>query len=131
MAYGERIAILRKKRNLTQEELAKRIGITRAALSHYEKDRREPDYETLQKFADFFDVKIDYLLGRTNDPSPLGKQSASKKEYDYHNDPRVTGEVKVLLDILALLPQDEQKQLIEQTMVYIAGLKAKRQSPNS
>lgn len=69
MQYGNRIATLRDKQALTQEELAKKLGISRAALSHYEKNRREPDYETLTKIADLFLVTIDYLLGRTNDPS--------------------------------------------------------------
>lgn len=68
MKHGYRIATLRDKQGWTQEELAKRLGISRAALSHYEKNRREPDYETLTKLADLFRVSIDYLVGRTNNP---------------------------------------------------------------
>lgn len=64
MSIGLKITELRKKKNLTQDELAKKIGISRAALSHYEKDRREPDYDTLKKMADFFEVTTDYLLDR-------------------------------------------------------------------
>ncbi|MEB6549126.1 helix-turn-helix domain-containing protein [Heyndrickxia sporothermodurans] len=68
MTIGIRISALRKKKNLTQEELAQRVGISRAALSHYEKDRREPDFETLKKIADFFDVSSDYLIsGKESD----------------------------------------------------------------
>lgn len=84
MKFGDRIALLRKRYNLTQEGLAKRIGITRASLSHYEKNRREPDYDTLQRLANFFEVKIDYILGdyASNDfmkqenigPPPKGDQ---------------------------------------------------------
>ncbi|WP_171683262.1 helix-turn-helix domain-containing protein [Paenibacillus planticolens] len=66
MKYGDRIALLREKRGLTQEELSNKIGISRASLSHYETSRREPDYETINKIATFFNVSIDYLLGRTN-----------------------------------------------------------------
>lgn len=69
MTCGEKIAALREKRGLTQEELATKIGISRASLSHYEKNRRDPDYTILTKLADFFKVSIDYLLGRTDDPS--------------------------------------------------------------
>ncbi|UNK17623.1 helix-turn-helix domain-containing protein [Paenibacillus sp. N3/727] len=65
MNYGNRIAELREKRGWTQEELATTVGITRAALSHYEKNRRKPDFETLTHLADRFDVTIDYLIGRT------------------------------------------------------------------
>ncbi|MCS7463728.1 helix-turn-helix domain-containing protein [Paenibacillus doosanensis] len=67
MKYGQTIAKLRNKRCMTQEELASRVGITRSALSHYENNRREPDYETIQKFADFFEVTVDYLMGRSED----------------------------------------------------------------
>ncbi|MGO4496790.1 helix-turn-helix transcriptional regulator [Paenibacillus sp. 2RAB27] len=66
MKYGDRIALLREKRGLTQEDLSVKIGISRASLSHYETNRREPDYETINKIANFFNVSIDYLLGRTN-----------------------------------------------------------------
>ncbi|NOV00190.1 helix-turn-helix domain-containing protein [Paenibacillus sp. LMG 31457] len=66
LKYGDRIALLREKRGLTQEELSNKIGISRASLSHYETSRREPDYETINKIATFFNVSIDYLLGRTN-----------------------------------------------------------------
>lgn len=74
MKYGHRIAKLRNDQCLTQEELASKVGITRSALSHYENNRREPDYETIQKFADFFQVTIDFLMGRSDDrshPSPM------------------------------------------------------------
>lgn len=69
MSYGNRIAELRRKRNLTQEELANHLKISRAALSHYEQNRREPDFGTLNSIANYFKVTIDYILGRTDDPT--------------------------------------------------------------
>lgn len=71
MTIGKRIAQLRDKRGWTQEQLATSIGISRAALSHYEKNRREPDAETLTKLADLFHVSIDYLVGRTASPTGI------------------------------------------------------------
>lgn len=68
---GDKIALLREKRGLTQEDLANKIGISRASLSHYEKNRREPDYTTMTKLADFFHVSVDYLLGRTSEPTQV------------------------------------------------------------
>ncbi|WP_159882543.1 helix-turn-helix domain-containing protein [Paenibacillus puerhi] len=65
---GNRIAALREKQAMTQEELSIKLDISRASLSHYEKNRREPDYDTLVKIANFFKVSIDFLLGRTEDP---------------------------------------------------------------
>ncbi|MEC0092636.1 helix-turn-helix domain-containing protein [Paenibacillus macquariensis] len=65
MNHQNRIAELREGRQWTQEELSQSIGITRASLSHYEKNRRKPDFEILTKLADVFGVSIDYLIGRT------------------------------------------------------------------
>jgi len=61
---SQRLKNLRQEKNLTQTQLADIIGISRGALSLYETGKREPDYCTLQKFADFFNVSTDYLLGR-------------------------------------------------------------------
>ncbi|WP_281885359.1 helix-turn-helix domain-containing protein [Paenibacillus sp. YYML68] len=68
MNYGERIALLREKHAMTQGDLSSKLGITRASLSHYENNRRAPDFETIDKIANFFKVSVDYLLGRTDDP---------------------------------------------------------------
>jgi transcriptional regulator with XRE-family HTH domain len=68
MNIGSRISQLRDSRGWTQEELSQALGISRAALSHYEKNRREPDSETLTKMADVFNVSLDYLVGRTEHP---------------------------------------------------------------
>jgi transcriptional regulator with XRE-family HTH domain len=64
MEYGQRIAQLRETRGLTQSELAHKLGIKRAALSHYEQNRREPEYLILLRFANVFNVSTDYLLGK-------------------------------------------------------------------
>jgi transcriptional regulator with XRE-family HTH domain len=69
--YGDRIAHLRERSTLTQEELANKLGISRASLSHYETSRREPDYDTINKIASFFKVSIDYLLGRSDHPDQV------------------------------------------------------------
>jgi transcriptional regulator with XRE-family HTH domain len=62
MTFGRNISNIRKSRNLTQEELAKALNISRASLGMYETDKRNPDPEMLKKFANYFDVTIDYLL---------------------------------------------------------------------
>lgn len=59
---GKRIAELRNKMGLSQYELADRLGFSRGKLSNYEQGQRQPDYDSLQKIADFFEVSIDYLI---------------------------------------------------------------------
>lgn len=64
--FGDRLKQLRSKKDLTQEELAKIFNTGKASISHYESNRRMPDAITIEKFADFFNVSVDYLLGRTD-----------------------------------------------------------------
>lgn len=60
-----RLKELRIKRNITQLKLALDLNMNQNSISRYENMEREADYETLIKFADYFDVSVDYLLGRT------------------------------------------------------------------
>lgn len=55
---------LRELNNFTQAEVAKRIGITRFTYSNYENGKTQPDFNTLIKIADLYNVSLDYLLGR-------------------------------------------------------------------
>ena len=48
----------------TQKDIASYLGISRVAYTQYELNNREPDYETLVKLAKYFDVSVDYLLGK-------------------------------------------------------------------
>jgi transcriptional regulator with XRE-family HTH domain len=74
---GKRITALRKEAGLTQEQLAKRLNITRSALSQYELGSRNPDYDLLLKIADFFEVTVDYLLGKPKSVSVVKEEKAS------------------------------------------------------
>lgn len=112
MQAGPRIAALRDKMGLTQEELSGRIGISRAALSHYEKNRREPDFETLTKLADIFRVSIDYLVGRTNHPgSHLDEEVRSFADQLELSDEEILNRFNLVIDGMQLTP-DEAKRFI-------------------
>lgn len=85
MNCGDRITMLRKKRFLTQCEVARRIGVTRSAYSHYEHNRRKPNYSTLKRISSLFQVSTDYLLGRTDDPTyvlPLPVSAPGSRDTD-------------------------------------------------
>lgn len=66
--FGRIIAHLRKQKGLNQKEACAELGISQALLSHYEKGIRECGLSFLVKTADFYDVSVDYLLGRTTNP---------------------------------------------------------------
>ncbi|MBQ7383987.1 MAG: helix-turn-helix transcriptional regulator [Clostridia bacterium] len=60
-----RLKELRKERKISQLKLALDLNMNQNTISRYENMEREADYETLVKFADYFGVSVDYLLGRT------------------------------------------------------------------
>ncbi|MBU5308798.1 helix-turn-helix domain-containing protein [Clostridioides mangenotii] len=71
--FGKRFKGLREKRNLTQEELVNMFNekyytsFNKSTISQYENDKRKPEINVLENWADFFNVSIDYLLGRTEE----------------------------------------------------------------
>lgn len=59
----QRIRLLRQARNMSQVELAKRLGVTKQSVSNWENDNIQPSIEMLIKLSSFFKVTTDYLLG--------------------------------------------------------------------
>lgn len=63
-----RLSYLRKQKGISQLKLAMDLSLNQNSISRYETGEREADYALLIKFADYFDVSIDYLLERTDNP---------------------------------------------------------------
>ncbi|MBR2650240.1 MAG: helix-turn-helix transcriptional regulator [Clostridia bacterium] len=61
-----RLKKLRKEKHISQLKLALDLNMNQNTISRYENMEREADYETLITFADYFNVSLDYLLGRTD-----------------------------------------------------------------
>lgn len=68
-----RIKELRQKKKISQLKLAMDLNMNQNSISRYETEQREADYKTLIALADYFDVSIDYLLGRTDDKTFIKK----------------------------------------------------------
>lgn len=64
--FNERLRELRSKKNYSQAALAKELFVSQQTIGNWESGKREPNFETAQKIADFFNVSTDYLLGRTD-----------------------------------------------------------------
>lgn len=62
---------LRKSRGMTQRELGEYLNLSDRVIGYYEADRHFPDGDVLVKIADLFNVSVDFLLGRTNNPNIL------------------------------------------------------------
>lgn len=63
-----RLKELRQKRHISQVRLAIELNMNQNTICRYETEAREADYKTLIKIADYFNVSVDYLLGRTDNP---------------------------------------------------------------
>lgn len=63
-----RLKELREQRHISQVFLGMELGMSQNTISRYETGAREADYKTLLIFADYFNVSVDYLLGRTDNP---------------------------------------------------------------
>ena len=65
-----RLKQIRKSKGISQLKMAIDLNTNQNTISRYENLEREADYKTLIAFADYFDVSLDYLLGRTDDIKP-------------------------------------------------------------
>ena len=63
--FAVRLKALREERGMSQNQLAKELGISRGSISFYENGQRTADIETLEKVARFFKVDYDYLMGKS------------------------------------------------------------------
>lgn len=102
MSMGERLRELRLKRNLSQEEVARHIGITRSAYSHYEINNRQPVYDTLIKLASFFNVSLDYIIGGSEPNQTLEATECSE----------VASDSKEILKLIQDMSREQRRQSI-------------------
>ncbi len=66
---SERLIELKESKNLLQKDIAKSINLSLRSYQRYEYGEREPTSSILIKIADYFNVSLDYLVGRSDDPT--------------------------------------------------------------
>ena len=76
---GERLRSLRESVRLSQAKLAKEFDVSQSALTRYEIDDSTPSPEVFLKYADYFDVSLDYIFGRTDDPHGMIYNNSSPR----------------------------------------------------
>lgn len=77
MSMGARLARARRDQNLTQEQLAEKLGVTRQAVSRWESDTAYPETDKIVRMAALFGVSCDYLLGVSKESAPAGDKPPS------------------------------------------------------
>ena len=107
MDFKERLRELRQQRGYSQEELAKQLGLSKSAISMYERGARTPDFETMELLADFFNVDMNYILGKEMGSTYYIKPEAAKELYE-------RDELRVLFDAA--------RDVSEEDIRYVATL---------
>lgn len=101
--FGKRLRYLREKKNMSQKDLAKELDIPNQNISNYEREFRHPDFETLKRLADYFNVSIDYLLGH------------EVKDIDSMSDEEIDEEIKEIMKEVDVWyknePEDKREKL--------------------
>lgn len=113
---GKRIKELRKKKGITQKELASYLGVSDRAVGYYESGQRTPPPDILQKIADFFNVSTDYLLGRTDIYNPADEITEAVSDdpelLEFWNTLKEREDLKLLFKQTKKLSPREIKQII-------------------
>jgi transcriptional regulator with XRE-family HTH domain len=108
-----RIKILREELNMTQQELADKLGGAKSSVAMYENEDRKPSLEILIKLSEIFDCSIDYILGKTNirnneinDPLGLAKIGFNMDNYN----PPTDKQKEQIRDLLEIILKDNKRK---------------------
>lgn len=104
MDFYIRLENLLEERNLTQKQLSLDLHIASSTLNGYVNNNREPDFATLIRFAKYFDVTTDYLLGLSNEKKP-SPSTLNPTE-------------GALIHLYRTLPAERQELIVEQARFY-------------
>ena len=130
--FSERLKNLRKAHKVTQKMLSQSLGLAESTVSMYELGEREPNFETLELLADFFNVDIDYLLGSSDKTTNLNIYGNHQKNLDYfidkpdllalYKDIHESQNLQLLFDTAKdLTPRD-----LEMVLMIIKGIRKER-----
>lgn len=83
--FAQVLRLLRVEKGLSQQELANALKISKSSVNMYERGERQPNFETLELIADYFNVDIDYLLGRTNKTTKIIQPDTLAAHFEAQN----------------------------------------------
>lgn len=110
---GERLRTLREGMQISQAKMAELVGMKQSSINRYEGGETSPSYEVLLKYADFFDVSIDYIFGRTDNPQG--------KLYEYK--PKALEDNKEMQQFVEMCfdPKSPMNDRLKQTLIQMLG----------
>ncbi len=116
MTFGEKLKKLRTDNNLTQDELAEKLYVTRTAISKWESDRGYPNIESLKSISKFFSVTVDVLIS-TDEVLTIAEEENKQKENRFRD--MIFGLLDIGMSMLLFLPFFAQKS---ENAVYSVSL---------
>ena len=114
-----RIKELRKSFNLSQEKLAEEFDVERATISRWENDKTDPSNEDLIKLAQYFKVSVDYLLGRTINPTTPDQESQNSEAQEFLHRLKASSENNILsmfhetISTYGKLSKEEKERMLD------------------
>lgn len=106
--FADRFKLLRTSRRLTQDEIARKLKMSKSAISMYENGKRVPDLETMETIADIFNVSIGYLTGSEDRSTYYLDPDVAEKAQEIYEDPNT----RILLDAKRDLSKEDLDYLI-------------------
>ena len=106
---AERLRHLRESVKLSQVKMSEVVGVKQSSLNRYELNQASPTFETLTRYADYFDVSMDYIFGRTDNPQ--GKLYEYKPQIE-QTDPEMKKFVEMCFD-----PKSPMSERLKETLL--------------
>lgn len=110
---AERLRSLRESVKLSQVKMAEIVGVKQSSLNRYELNQASPTFETFTRYADYFDISMDYIFGRTDNPQ--GKLYEYKPKIQ-QNDPQMQKFVEMCFD-----PTSPMNARLKETLLQMLG----------
>ena len=103
--FGDRLKELRLEKKMTQQELADLFNTGKASISHYESNRKIPDANNIERYAEFFNTSTDYILGKSDIRNPKSKEVnvTTKNDFEFKH------------------PEDAMKFILQQDTIMAYG----------
>lgn len=110
---AQRLRVLRDSIRLSQTKIAGLIGTTQACINRYETQGSSPPLKVLSWYADYFDVSMDYIFGRTDNPQG--------KLYEYH--PKIEKNSEEMQQFIEMCfdPNSPMNERLKQTLIEMLG----------
>jgi transcriptional regulator with XRE-family HTH domain len=122
----DRLAELRKKRNLYQKDMAKEFGLERSTYGKYETGDIQPPNDMVVRMAEFFSVAVDYLLGRSDNPHSHIEAPLTTEEFLAQQGVTNPEHIAALKNFIELAAKDSELDSVLSNEYLEKGLNVKR-----